>query len=141
MIFAWTSLLIGCTTTLEQGEALYRQGDLRGAIAVWSQVPPEASEYELVQERLVEAQADFARRIQRYMKRADFFADEGRLAEAVLYYRLAYKSAPDRTEVLDRVQELVREQRKQEGEQTQLLRAALEAGDLKKAGEHAANLE
>ena len=141
LAFVFLSILVACTTTLERGEELYRQGDLRGAIGVWSEVKPDSSEYERAQERLVESQAEYARRIQRYMKRADFFASEGRLAEAVLYYRLSYKLAPDRTEIQDRVQQLVREQRAKEAAEIQLLREALNAGDLKIAGQHAANLQ
>lgn len=141
LVFAFVSVLAGCTTTLERGEELYRQGDLRGAIGVWGEVKPQSTEYDRAQEHLVEAQAEYARRIQRYMKRADFFADEGRLAEAVLYYRLTYKSAPDRTEVQDRVQQLVREQRAQEAEEIRLLREALAVGNLKSASAHAENLE
>lgn len=141
LVFVFLSVLLSCTTTLERGEELYRQGDLRGAIGVWSEVEPGSSEYERAQERLVESQAEYARRIQRYMKRADFFASEGRLAEAVLYYRLTYKLAPDRRELQDRVQQLVREQRSTETSEIRLLREALDAGDLKMAGEHAANLE
>ena len=102
-------MVSGCAGTLERGEALYRQGDVRGALAEWRAEESDSGEYERIQGRLRVVAAEFERMLRRYEKRAGFFASEERLALAALYYRLAYKMDPGREALLDRVQTLVRE--------------------------------
>ena len=133
--------MLGCASALDRGESLYRQGDVRGALEVWRAVPQDSNEYGRVQARLEIVEAEFARMLQRYAKRAAFFESEGRIAEALLYYRLAYNMDPGRQDLLEHVQALARQLREAEGEQTAGLRAALEAGDLKRASTHAETLE
>lgn len=130
-----------CASPLEQGERLYRQGDLRGALEVWSTVEAKAGEYERVQGRLEVVEAELDRMLLRYEKRALFFESEGRLAEAVLYYRLPLKIYPERHELLARVQTLVRELDARERQERSGLRAALDSGDLLRARRHAETLD
>jgi tetratricopeptide (TPR) repeat protein len=133
-----TALVLGaCASALDRGEELYRQGDVRGALEVWSQVPEDSREHERVQARLRIVQSEYARMLRRYEKRAAFFESEGRLAEAVLYYRLAYKMDPARGDLLSHVQVLVRKLRKRGQTEASGLRAALDAGDLRQASRHA----
>ena len=87
-------LLAACTTALERGEALYRQGDVVGALEVWRQVPEGSGQYPEVKVRLQAVESEFDRLRRRYEKRAAFFESEGRVAEAVLYYRLAHQIDP-----------------------------------------------
>ena len=60
--------LCACTSTLEQGEQLYRQGDVRGAIDLWRAVPENSGEFERTQQRLQTAEVQFQRTLQRYEK-------------------------------------------------------------------------
>ena len=133
--------LLACLSPLRRGEQLYRQGDVRAAIDVWRAVPDSSRDHEAVQARLDVVRAEFERRLTRYQKRAEFFEAEQRLAEAVLYYRLAYKMDPERRPLLDRVQKLVRELRARTNEERAGLADALEAGDLIAASLHADRLE
>jgi tetratricopeptide (TPR) repeat protein len=135
------ALLLGCTGPLERGEWLYREGDLRGALRVWRDVPETDAQFERVQSRVETVEEEFARLLRRYEKRAAFFEAEGRLGEAVLYYRLAYKLEPSRDELLDRVQDLVRELERGARRERGALEAALAAGDLRRAHDHAKRLE
>jgi tetratricopeptide (TPR) repeat protein len=77
----------------------------------------------------------------RYEKRAQFFEGEGRLAEAVLYYRLALKLDPDRPATLDRVQKLFRRLHDEEAAERKKLAAALAAGKLREANQSAEKLQ
>ena len=135
------ALLLGCVGPLEQGERLYREGDLRGALRVWGSVPETSPEFEPARARVEMVEDEFARLLRRYEKRAAFFEAEGRLGEAVLYYRLAYKLEPGRDEILDRVQNLVREMDRRVRRRRGRLEAALAAGDLRRANDHVRRLE
>ena len=130
-----------CATPLERGEGLYRQGDVRGALELWHSVPQTSPEYTRVRARLEVVESEFERMLLRYEKRAEFFEGDGRLAEAALYYRLAYTMDPDRVALLERVQQLVRRLNARAGEERAGLRAALAEGDLERALEHARLLE
>jgi tetratricopeptide (TPR) repeat protein len=122
-----------CVSPYERGERLYRQGDLRGALEVWHGVP--VGDDPQIQERLPEVEAEFERLLLRYEKRAEFFEAEGRLAEAVLFYRLALKLDPNQPMLLNRVQELVRVQQREARERNEALDLALAEGHLREAGE------
>ena len=134
-------LLAACTTALQRGERLYRQGDVVGALEVWRAVPEDSGEYAGVQARLQAVESEFGRLRRRYAQRAAFFEAEGRLAEAVLYYRLARQIDPGREELLDRVQVLVRELLARTESERAALDAALEAGELPRAIHHADRLD
>jgi tetratricopeptide (TPR) repeat protein len=133
--------LLGCASPLERGEALYRQGDVRGALDVWRGVAPDANDYEQVRARHEVVEAEFERLLLRYEKQAEFFEGEGRLAEAALYYRLTYTMDPRREALLERVQTLVRQLDARVREERGALREALDAGNLKGATSHARLLE
>lgn len=133
--------LLACATPLERGESLYRQGDVRGALEVWSSVPEDSSDYEAVRSRRDVVAAELDRLLLRYEKQAEFFEGEGRLAEAALYYRLTYTMDPKREALRDRVQLLVRELDTRVREERAGLAAALQAGDLEEAITHARLLE
>ncbi|MFQ5512976.1 MAG: hypothetical protein ACE5FG_00955 [Myxococcota bacterium] len=125
----------------ERGERLYRQGDLARALAAWRSVASSGRDYERAQSRLQIVSAEFDRMLRRYEKRAEFFESEERLAEAVLYNRLAYKLDPSRTHLLERVQRLARELEARTQEEERAMQRALEAGRLREASEHAARLK
>ncbi len=137
---ACLAALLACTGSLQRGESLYRQGDLAGARAVWSTIPPGHGQYREARQRLELADAEFDRALLRYEKQAQFFESEARLAEAVLYYRLMLKLDPSRDAVLERTQVLVRALAAQEESEKAGLEAALRAGDLERASRHATAL-
>jgi len=132
--------LVGCAGTYERGDRLYSQGDVGGALGVWRDIPPSSAEYARAHARLERVEAELASSLARYEKRAEFFEDEGRLSEAVLYYRLALKLDPDRPQTLARTQSLYRELRTKETEERAKLAAALAAGSLREANEVAERL-
>jgi tetratricopeptide (TPR) repeat protein len=126
---------------LDRGERLYRQGDVVEAIRVWRAVSEENVQFDDVQIRLRAVEEEFARLLRRYEKRAAFFEAEGRLAEAVLYYRLTYKLDPERRNVLEHVQLLARQIERLVAQERTRLDAALAAGNLRKAYEYVGRLE
>jgi tetratricopeptide (TPR) repeat protein len=129
--------LLACASPYERGERMYRQGDLRGALLEWRAAPrPDPR----IERRLAEVEGEFERLLRRYEKRAQFFEAEGRLAEAVLYYRLALKLDPDQPDVMDGVQELVRVLEQRVRAERQALEAALADGRLAEASTHAREL-
>lgn len=134
-------LSLGCAGAYERGDLLYSQGDVGGALAAWRDIPPSSSEYARAHARLETVEAELASSLARYEKRAEFFEDEGRLAEAVLYYRLALKLDPDRPQTLARTQSLYRELRAKQIEERAKLSAALAAGSLQEANESAERLQ
>jgi tetratricopeptide (TPR) repeat protein len=131
---------LACAQAYDRGEKLYSQGDVGGALAVWRSVPESSREYPRAHARLETLEAELASSLQRYEKRAQFFESEGRLAEAVLYYRLALKLDPDRPQTLDRVQKLFRDLHAQEDAERKRLAAALAGGNLRQANESAEKL-
>ncbi len=133
--------LVGCAGAYERGDRLYSQGDVAGALGVWRDVPPTSGEYARAHARLETIEGELASSLARYEKRAEFFEDEGRLSEAVLYYRLALKLDPDRPQTLARTQSLYRELRAKETEERARLAAALAAGSLREANETAERLQ
>jgi tetratricopeptide (TPR) repeat protein len=117
-----------CVTPYRQGERLYRQGDLRGALEAWRSAGDRAGPR--IRERMAEVEAELDRLLLRYEKRAQVFESEDRLAEAVLYYRLALKLDPGQEAVLDRVQELVRLQQERVRADREAMRSALAEGRM-----------
>jgi tetratricopeptide (TPR) repeat protein len=133
-------LAVGCAQAYDRGETLYSQGDVAGALAVWRSIPESSREYPRAHARLETLEAELASSLARYEKRAQFFEDEGRLAEAVLYYRLALKLDPDRPATLERVQKLFRELHREENIERKRLADALAAGNLGEASASAEKL-
>ncbi|MFI5316643.1 MAG: tetratricopeptide repeat protein [Myxococcota bacterium] len=131
---------VGCAQAYDRGERLYSQGDVPGALAVWRGIPESSREYPQAHARLQTLEVELASTLARYEKRAQFFEGEGRLAEAVLYYRLALKLDPDRPATLERVQKLFRELHAQEDLERKRLAAALAAGNLGDANASAEKL-
>jgi tetratricopeptide (TPR) repeat protein len=131
---------LGCAQAYDRGERLYSQGDVAGALAVWRGIPESSREYARAHARLETLEAELASSLARYEKRAQFFEGEGRLAEAVLYYRLALKLDPDRPATLERVQKLFRELHTQEDAERKRLAEALKAGNLREANASAEKL-
>lgn len=138
---ALLATLSGCASPYEHGDRLYSQGDVAGALAAWREITPKSGEYARAHARLETVESDLASSLVRYEKRAEFFEDEGRLSEAVLYYRLALKLDPDRPQTLARTQSLYRELRAKESEERARLAAALAAGSLREANESAEKLQ
>jgi tetratricopeptide (TPR) repeat protein len=134
------AVCLACATAYDRGEKLYSQGDVAGALAVWRGIPEGSREYPRAHARLETLEAELASSLQRYEKRAQFFEGEGRLAEAVLYYRLALKLDPDRPATLDRVQKLFRELYSQKDAERKRLASALTAGNLRAANASAEKL-
>jgi tetratricopeptide (TPR) repeat protein len=130
-----------CASPYERGERLYRQGDPGGAIAEWRAVPESHHDYGRTYARLELVQAELERALDRYEKRAEFFESRDRLAEAVLYYRLAVKFDPSRTQILDHIQILYRQLRQREAQERSSLTEALRALELRQAAQHAETLE
>ena len=136
-----SAAVFGCVSPYERGERYYRQGDLPRALEAWRGASETRRDYARVRERLRVVEAEFDRMLLRYEKRAQFFESEARLAEAILYNRLAHKLDPERTHLLDRVQSLARKLASQEREEYAGMKTALAAGRLRQASRHAARLE
>jgi tetratricopeptide (TPR) repeat protein len=100
--------LAACTTPLQRGERLYRDGDRLGALEVWGAVGEDDDQYAEVAARIEHVEDEFERFLVQYKNDASYFEGEGQLAESILNYRLALKLRPD-PEVLSRVQDLARE--------------------------------
>ncbi len=132
--------LVACAGPLERGEALYRQGDLGGAMEVWRAIPESSAQYAPSRARLAEVDPEFERRLRRYEKRATFFESQERLAEAILYYRLAHRLDPERHALVDRVQELARVLVTRSDEERAALEAAMREGRLRDAKDNADRL-
>jgi tetratricopeptide (TPR) repeat protein len=140
---AWllVAVLAGCVTPYERGAALYREGDLRGALDAWRKILPGQREHGEAQQQIGIVEAEFGRMLTRYEKRGLFYEGEGRLAEALLSYRLALKLVPSQPELLNRVQTLVRSLDERKRSEGKALRDELEAGHLVQAGQHSRELE
>jgi len=138
LLATWT---FGCITPYEAGSNLYREGDLRGALDTWKEIGPNETDYRVAREQIEVVEAEFGRLLRRYEKRGEFYESEGRLAEALLSYRLALKLDPEQTALLRRVQRLVRQLDETEREALDRMRARLAAGELRLAGDDARELE
>jgi tetratricopeptide (TPR) repeat protein len=123
----------GCVTPLEQGEALYRQGDARGALEIWRAVPEDDADGIEVSERVAQVEAEFAERARAYQGSAAQREHEGRLAEALLDHRLALALEPEDATGWAHVQQLAREFASRKAELTAEYRGLRAAGDLQGA--------
>lgn len=141
LVCALCLLLAACAGSYQRGERLYSQGDIAGALGVWREIPPSSSEYPKAHARLETLEKELASSLTRYEKRAQFFEDEGRLAEAVLYYRLALRLDPDRPQTLAKAQTLYRELQAKSAAERAKLSSALAAGDLRAANDSAERLQ
>jgi tetratricopeptide (TPR) repeat protein len=133
-------LAAGCASRLDTADELYRNGALREAVGVWRSVPASSEERGRAEQRLSVVEDQVGRMLRRFEKQAAFFEAEGRLAEAVLYYRLALKLDPERGATLDHVQKLARELHVRAEELRSSMLASLERGDLVTASRQADEL-
>jgi len=133
-------LAAGCASRLDTADELYRDGALREAVGVWRSVPADSAERPLAEERLRVVEGELGRMLRRFEKQAAFFEMEGRLAEALLYYRLALKIDPGRSATLEHVQKLARELRSRTGDLRKNMLASLERKDLVSAAQRANEL-
>ena len=119
-----------CTTPLQQGERLYREGDRLAALETWRDIPETSDDYAAARERIGVVEEEFEQLTQRYKQRARYFEGKDRLAESILNDRLALKLQPEDQATLDRVQELARVLTARKTELKREYREALERGDL-----------
>ncbi len=123
-------LLTGCTTPLERGERLYRQGDRLNALESWRAVPETASDHAEVLKRIEVVEAEFERLVVQYKQRGRYYEERGRLAESILNYRLALKLQHEDAATLAHVQQLARILAARKEELQQSFQVASDAGDL-----------
>jgi tetratricopeptide (TPR) repeat protein len=133
-------LLAGCTTTLERGERLYREGDPLGALATWRSIPNDSIQHEAAQQRISEVEDEFQQLVVRYKQRGRYFEAHGRLAEAIMNYRLALRLQPDDAEMLAHVQELARTLAARKEKLQGAFALAFDAGNLAEARRQMAKL-
>jgi tetratricopeptide (TPR) repeat protein len=131
---------LACTNSLEQGERAYHRGDRDEAIAAWRAIDAAELDYRAAQQRIEAVAEERAQLVARYLQRARYFEERGRLAEAVLDYRLALRIDPSDRATLAHVQELSRRLAKARSEGLALFRAAFERDDLGAARVHIAGL-
>jgi tetratricopeptide (TPR) repeat protein len=133
-------LAAGCASQLDTADELYRDGALREAVGVWRSVPTGSAERPRAEERLEVVEGELGRMLRRFEKQAAFFEAEGRLAEAILYYRLALEIDPEREATLAHVQKLARQLRTRAAELRGSMLASLEEKDLVAASRRANEL-
>ncbi|HKA15088.1 MAG TPA: hypothetical protein VKH41_08730 [Myxococcota bacterium] len=115
----------GCASSGATGELLYRAGDLRGAIESW-----RAENAKSLAPRIAAVEAELAARVQGYIANARALESEGRLAEALLDYRLALELQPDDADNLAHVQQLARDVVAKRGALLDAYRDVRARGDL-----------
>jgi tetratricopeptide (TPR) repeat protein len=123
-------LAAACSTPVERGERLYREGDRLGALEIWRSIPQNARAYPAVQQRIPMVEAEFERLVVRYQQRARYYESKGRLAESILNDRLALELQPDDAVTLSRVQAMARVLAARKAELMKQYRASFAAGDL-----------
>lgn len=120
----------GCAAgPLAQGDAAFRAGDIRGAIAAWQAVPPESDAYVEAQARVRRATAYAAQIVAERLAEAEAFRSEGRLGEAIQRYREALALDPSQTEAQTRLNGLVRRLAREKAAGKGRAAARLAAGD------------
>lgn len=134
------ALALACTTPLQRGERLYREGDRLGALEVWRDAPDDAREHEVIQARINVVETEFERLVIQYKQRARYYEGKERLAESVLNYRLALKLQPDDAETLAHVQQLARTLETRKTRLQQSYREAFAQGNLPAASRELAAL-
>lgn len=127
---AATLLLAACTTPLEAGEQRYRSGDRLGAVDVWRQIPSDSHQHATAQQRIVAVEDEYQKLVARYEQRGRYFERKGRLAEAILSWRIVVKLAPGDAATLAHVQDLSRQLATRKAELDAGFRSALEQGRL-----------
>ncbi len=120
----------GCATPLDPGEQLYREGDRRGALEIWRAVPADDRRYAQTQLRIEEVESEFAELVQGYQASARQLEAEGRLADALLNYRLALALEPDDSAGWAHVQQLARQLAERKASGVLEYRELLASGDL-----------
>jgi tetratricopeptide (TPR) repeat protein len=103
-------MLAGCATPIDEGERLYRAGDRRGALEAWSQISAGNPDYAAVADRVVAVEKELQTLFIAYAESAQALEAEGRIAEAILDYRLALELEPDDASTLAHVQRLARDE-------------------------------
>jgi tetratricopeptide (TPR) repeat protein len=131
---------LACTTPLEQGEKAYQRGDREEALATWRGIDAAEIDYASAKGRIDAVAEERGQLTHRYTQRARYFEERGRLAEAVLDYRLALRLEPNDAALLAHVQELSRRLATSRDEGLAQLRAAFARDDLAAARVHAASL-
>jgi len=131
---------LACTSPVEQGERLYREGDRLGALELWRAIPENARAYPATKQRIEVVEAEFQRLVLRYKQRARYFESKGRLAESILNDRLALELQPDDAATLTRVQLNARTLKTRKEQGLTEYRAAFAAGDLAAARRSLAQL-
>lgn len=121
---------LGCATPVDTGERLYRAGDLLGAIEQW-----RATDDPALAPRIAAVEAELDARADGYIANAREYEHMGRLAEALLDYRLALTLRPDDAESLAHVQALARTMVVQRAELLDSYRQVRARGDLVAARE------
>ncbi|MBM4383171.1 MAG: hypothetical protein FJ091_07340 [Deltaproteobacteria bacterium] len=129
-----------CTTPLEQGERAYQRGDRERAIETWRAIDSAELDYPSAQGRIEAVADERSQLVARYTQRARYFEERGRLAEAVLDYRLAMRLEPSDAALLAHVQELSRRLATSREEGLVQFRAAFARDDLAAARVHVARL-
>jgi tetratricopeptide (TPR) repeat protein len=133
-------LCAACVSPLERGERLYREGDRLGALETWRAVPEQDADHARVRARIAQVEDEFRQLVVRNKKRAGYLEAHGRMAEAILAYRLALVLQPDDAESLAHVQQLARALVAQRAEHHAAFRAAFERGELGVARHHVETL-
>jgi len=131
---------LACTTPLERGEREYQEGDRAQAIAVWEEIDSAELDYASAQGRIDAVAEERGQLVERYLQRGRYFEERGRLAEAVLDYRLALRIEPGDRVTLAHVQELSRRVAKARAEGLALFRTAFARDDLAAARVHVSSL-
>lgn len=134
------ALATGCATALDRGERRYREGDRRGALEIWREVPADDAEHAAVTARIETVEAELDRLVIGYEEGAHIGEAEGRLAEAILDYRLALELQPDDAASLAHVQRLARELASRKRTQRATYEHDRARGDLEAARQSLARL-
>jgi len=117
--------LDGCASPGESGELFYGAGDLRGAIEAWRATDPDGHA-----QQIAAVEQELEARVQRYIANAQALEREGRIAEALLDYRLAFELRPDDAANLAHIQHLAREAITQRAALVEAYREVRARGDL-----------
>jgi tetratricopeptide (TPR) repeat protein len=128
-------LLASCATPIDEGERRYRAGDRRGALEAWGQIGAGSPDYAAVADRVVAVEQELQTLFIAYAESAHALEAEGRLAEAILDYRLALELEPDDAATLALVQRLARDVLVQKSELQLEYEALREKEDLEAAAQ------
>jgi tetratricopeptide (TPR) repeat protein len=123
-------LLAACTTPLERGEQRYQEGDRRGALALWREIPGDSHQHPAAQQRIATVEDESQKLVTRYEQRGRYFERNGRLAEAILSWRVVMKLEPEDPGTLAHVQDLSRQLATRKAELDAGFRTALSQGRL-----------